>query len=128
MMAFLLVGSFWFWHWYLLWVVVLAALLPTSRFTTTALPICCLVALWFAIASDFLIRRGRVAVVIVPIDRLSGITWLGLAIGALLLVVIWRAMRLADSPGIVLEPLWNLGGRQDMPDQKLVRIPSEQPK
>jgi len=128
MMAFLLVGSFWFWHWYLLWVVVLAALLPTSRFTTTALPICCLAALWFAIASDFLIRRGRVAVVIVPIDRLSGITWLGLAIGALLLVVIWRAMRLADSAGITLEPLWNLGGRQDMPDQKLVRIPSEQPK
>ncbi|HEU5098240.1 MAG TPA: hypothetical protein VFU22_04440, partial [Roseiflexaceae bacterium] len=47
MIAFLLVGSFWFWHWYLLWVVVLAALLPTSRLTTTVLPICCLGALWF---------------------------------------------------------------------------------
>jgi hypothetical protein len=116
-MAFLLVGSFWFWHWYLLWVVVLATLLPTSRFTTTVLPICCLGALWFFIASDFLIRRGRIATVIAPIDGLSGITWIGLFVGALVLVALWRAMRLADSPGNVFEPLWRLRGRQDMGHQ-----------
>jgi hypothetical protein len=93
MMTFLIVGSFWFWHWYLLWVVVLAAPLPTSRFTTTVLPICCLGALWFYIASDFLIRRGRTATVIAPIDGLSWITWIGLVVGTLVLVALWRAMR-----------------------------------
>ncbi len=38
-MVFLIVGSFWFWHWYLLWVLVLAALLPASRFTALVLPV-----------------------------------------------------------------------------------------
>jgi hypothetical protein len=126
-MAFLLVGSFWFWHWYLLWVVVLAALQPTSRFTTTVLPICCAGALWLYIASDVLIRRGRVATVIAPTDGLSRITWIGLVVGTLVLVALWRAMRLAGSPGTVGEPLWKLGGRQDTHAQPLVRTPADQP-
>ena len=114
MMAFLIVGSFWFWHWYLLWVVVLATLLPTSRFTSTVLPICCLGALWFSVASDFLIRRARTATVIAPINSLSGITWIGLFVGALVLVALWRTMRLTDSTKNVLEALWRLRRRQDM--------------
>jgi ALG3 protein len=109
-MAFLIVGSFWFWHWYLLWVVVLAALLPTSRFTTTVLPICCLGALWFYIASDFLIRGGRTATVIAPIDGLNGITWFGLVVGALVVVALWRVLRLTDSSHHALEPVWKLRG------------------
>lgn len=117
-MAFLLVGSFWFWHWYLLWVVVLAALLPTSRFTTTVLPISCLGALWFAIASDFLIRRGRAATVIAPIDSLNRLTWIGLAVSAFVLVALWRAMRRGDSSEHVLEPVWRLPGRQDIGHRK----------
>ena len=125
-MTFLIIGSFWFWHWYLLWVVVLAALLPTSRFTTTVLPICCAGALWLYIASDFLIRRGRAVAVIAPTNRLGGITWLGLVAGVFVVVALWRALRLADGPGNVLEPLWKLGGRQDMHDPQLVRTPAEQ--
>jgi hypothetical protein len=113
-MAFLLVGSFWFWHWYLLWVIVLAALLPDSRITTTALPICCLGALWFAIASDFLIRRGRAATMIAPIDGLGRLTWIGLMGGVLGMVVLWRAMRRGDSSEHVLEPVWRLRARQDI--------------
>ena len=113
-MAFLLVGSFWFWHWYLLWVVVLAALLPTSRFTTTVLPICCLGALWFSIASDFLIRRGRAATMIAPIDGLGSITWIGLIVGVFVAVALWRAMRRGNSSEHVLESVWRLPGRQDM--------------
>jgi hypothetical protein len=112
--AFLLVGSFWFWHWYLLWVVVLAALLPTSRFTTTVLPISCLGALWFAIASDFLIRRGRAVTVIAPIDRLDGVTWIGLVVSAFVLIMLWRVMRRGDSSGYVREPVRRLPGQSDM--------------
>ncbi len=104
MMAFLIVGSFWFWHWYLLWVVVLATLLPTSRFTTTVLPIGCLGGLWLSIASDFLIRRGGAAAVIAPMNRLSRITWIGLFVGALVLLVLWRSMRLIERSGTILEP------------------------
>ena len=116
-MAFLLVGSFWFWHWYLLWVIVLAALLPTGRFTTTVLPICCLGALWFSIASDFLIRRSRTATAIVPIHGLSGITWFSLVVGTLVLIVLWRAMRLVDSSETVIEPVWGLRRQQDIGHQ-----------
>jgi glycosyl transferase family 87 len=90
--AFLMVGSFWFWHWYLLWVLVLVALLPTDRFTTTVVPACCAGALWFYIATDFLIRRGRPATIITPVDGLGSITWIGLIAGAAALVLLWRAI------------------------------------
>lgn len=125
-MAFLLVGSFWFWHWYLLWVLVLATLLPDSRFTTTVLPISCLGALWYAIASDFLIHRGRAATVIAPIDGLGSITWIGLVAGVLGMVVLWRAMRRGDRSEHVLGPVWRLRGRHDGHDQQLAGAPLEQ--
>lgn len=126
--AFLMVGSFWIWHWYLLWVVVLAALLPTSRFTTTVLPACCAGALWMYIAADFFIRRGRIATAIAPMNSLSGITWIGLVAGALVLVAFWRALRLADSAGNALESLWRPQGQQHVHDQQLAGMPVEQPK
>jgi alpha-1,6-mannosyltransferase len=116
-MAFLLVGSFWFWHWYLLWVIVLAALLPTSRFTTSVLPACCAGTIWLYIASDFLIRRGRAVTTITPPDSLDRLTWMGLVVGALLLVVIWRAMRRADGAEKILWPVWRLSERQDIGHQ-----------
>lgn len=37
-MAYLLIGCFWFQHWYVLWVLAPATLLPTSRFTRVLLP------------------------------------------------------------------------------------------
>jgi hypothetical protein len=37
-MVYLLVGTFWFQHWYVLWVLVPAALSPDRRFTRSTLP------------------------------------------------------------------------------------------
>jgi hypothetical protein len=52
-LAYLLVGSFWFQHWYLLWVLVLAVLLPASRWTLTLLPAYCLGAFWSNLTNSF---------------------------------------------------------------------------
>jgi hypothetical protein len=52
-LAYLLVGSFWFQHWYLLWVLVLAVLLPDSRWTLTLLPAYCLGAFWSNLTNSF---------------------------------------------------------------------------
>ena len=41
-LLYLTVGSFWFQHWYVVWAVVPAALLPWSRFTRWVLPFVCL--------------------------------------------------------------------------------------
>jgi hypothetical protein len=51
--AYLLIGSFWFQHWYLLWVLAPAALLPTNRWTMTLLPAYCLGALWSNLTNSF---------------------------------------------------------------------------
>lgn len=52
--VYLAVGSFWFQHWYVLWVLAVAALLPDSRFTRSVLPWLCLGALAANILSDLL--------------------------------------------------------------------------
>jgi hypothetical protein len=53
-LAYLLIGSFWFQHWYLLWVLAPAALLPANRWALTFLPAYCLGALWSDLANIFL--------------------------------------------------------------------------
>jgi hypothetical protein len=53
-LAYLLVGSFWFQHWYLLWVMAPAVLLPASRTTRMLLPAYCLGALWSNLSNSFL--------------------------------------------------------------------------
>ena len=76
-LAYLLVGSFWFQPWYILWVIAPAVLLPRSPFTLGVLPWLCLGALWSNIAADYLpglpgltlTRTGQVALVL-------AITWL----------------------------------------------------
>ncbi|MDQ2995884.1 MAG: glycosyltransferase 87 family protein [Chloroflexota bacterium] len=52
-LAYLLIGSFWFQHWYLLWVLAPAVLLPDSRWTLTLLPAYCLGALWSNLTNSF---------------------------------------------------------------------------
>jgi hypothetical protein len=53
-LVYLLIGSFWFQHWYLLWALAPAVLLPASRWTLTLLPAYCLGALWSDLANSFL--------------------------------------------------------------------------
>jgi hypothetical protein len=53
-LLYLLVGSFWFQHWYVLWVLAPAALLPDSPFTRTVLPWLSFGALSANVLADFL--------------------------------------------------------------------------
>jgi hypothetical protein len=53
-LAYLLIGSFWFQHWYLLWVLAPAVLMPASRWTLTLLPAYCLGALGSNLTNSFL--------------------------------------------------------------------------
>jgi hypothetical protein len=53
---YLLVGSFWFQHWYVLWVLTPAALLPDSRFTRFLLPWLAFGALSSNVGMDFLLN------------------------------------------------------------------------
>jgi hypothetical protein len=54
-MLYLLVGSFWFQHWYVLWALVPAAILPDSLFTRLILPWLTFGALCSNVAMDFLL-------------------------------------------------------------------------
>jgi hypothetical protein len=82
---YLLVGSFWFQPWYVLWVLAPAALQPAGRFTRSVLPWLCLGALCSNVVADFLpqlegppftrtLRTGLVVLV----------TWAPAAVAALL--------------------------------------------
>ena len=53
-MLYLLVGSFWFQHWYVLWALAPAALLPDSRLSRTVLPWLAFGALSANVAMSFL--------------------------------------------------------------------------
>jgi hypothetical protein len=54
-MLYLLVGTFWFQHWYILWVLAPAVLLPDRRFTRTMLPWLVFGALSSNVAMSFLL-------------------------------------------------------------------------
>ncbi|MDZ4720055.1 MAG: hypothetical protein SH847_16510 [Roseiflexaceae bacterium] len=60
-LAYLLIGSFWFQPWYLTWLLAPAALLPFSRLTSTILPWYCLGALCSNLLSDFFFYEQRTA-------------------------------------------------------------------
>jgi hypothetical protein len=55
-LLYLLIGSFWFQHWYVLWVLAPAALLPDSRFARWILPWLAFGALSSNVAMDFLLN------------------------------------------------------------------------
>ncbi len=54
-MLYLLVGSFWFQHWYVLWALAPAVLVPDSRLTRSVLPWLTFGALSFNIVMSFLL-------------------------------------------------------------------------
>ncbi|HEU0296231.1 MAG TPA: hypothetical protein VFR47_26075 [Anaerolineales bacterium] len=55
-MLYLLVGSFWFQHWYVLWAIAPAALLPEGQFSRSILPWLSFGALSSNVAMDFLLN------------------------------------------------------------------------
>lgn len=61
-MLYLLVGSFWFQHWYVMWVLAPAALLPNHPFTRRVLPWLCFGALSSNILYDTISRLPSMAV------------------------------------------------------------------
>jgi hypothetical protein len=52
--AYLVIGSFWFQSWYLVWLIALAALLPVSRLTQIVMPVFAVSAMIAGVASDYL--------------------------------------------------------------------------
>ncbi|GAC1561225.1 MAG: alpha-(1-_6)-mannopyranosyltransferase A [Herpetosiphon sp.] len=53
-LMYLIIGSFWFQSWYIVWPLALAALMPTDAFTRWTLPLLALGALWSNLLTDFL--------------------------------------------------------------------------
>lgn len=90
-MIYLVVGAFWFQSWYVLWVLVLAALLPGSRFTGVLLPLFSLGALWSGLSTDFL-NQDR-------IHRFSGFQ-----VETIMVVVLWTPLLC----GLVTPFVWQL--------------------
>ncbi len=86
-LLYLTVGSFWFQHWYVVWAILPAALLPWSRFSRGVLPLVCLGPLAAHIVADTL---SQLPVMIISVIGLTGLVvaviWLpGLIAGG----VVW---------------------------------------
>ena len=87
-LLYLLVGSFWFQHWYLVWVLAPAALLPDSLLTRWLLP-----WLGFGALSANVISAFAPALAPEPLSKI--------AVAALIVAVIWTPMLIAGG--------WHLG-------------------
>jgi hypothetical protein len=98
-LAYLLVGSFWFQHWYLLWVLAPAALLPDGRFTRSLLPAYCLGALWSDLANSFLLYLPMRPLTAPQVSAMSVIAQVLPLLGVLALPPLWRWWRRLVSRG-----------------------------
>ena len=87
-LLYLLVGSFWFQHWYLVWVLAPAALLPDALLTRWLLP-----WLGFGALSANLVSAFAPALAPEPLSKI--------AVAALIVAVIWTPMLCASG--------WHLG-------------------
>jgi hypothetical protein len=92
-LAYLLVGSFWFQHWYLLWVLAPAALLPASRWTQTLLPAYALGALLSDLANSFLLFLPSRPFTATQVSAISVIMQVLPLLGVLALSLLWRRWR-----------------------------------
>lgn len=92
-MAYLLVGCFWFQEWYVMWVLVLAALLPASSFTLRGLPAFSLGALLSNISTEFLNQDPLHRFKPLQIDSIMvAVLWMPL-LGVLILPLLWRVVQ-----------------------------------
>lgn len=82
-LLYLVIGSFWFQHWYVVWALAPAALAPEQRLARVTLPLCSLLALWLHLAIDlgFTARPQRP----LPADGALILQSLAIGLGALLL-------------------------------------------
>jgi hypothetical protein len=89
-LAYLLVGSFWFQHWYLLWALAPAALLPTNRWTLTLLPAYCLGALWSNLTNSFARSQPGYPFTDTQVGAINGLAQAAPLLCALLVTRIWQ--------------------------------------
>jgi hypothetical protein len=87
-LLYLLLGSFWFQHWYVVWVLAPAALLPNSRITRALLPWLCFGALAANGAESFL-------------AGLPGLALGTTTLAAIAVVIIWGPALIATAVEIV---------------------------
>lgn len=97
-MAYLLVGCFWFQEWYVMWVLVLAALLPSSSFTLRGLPLFSLGALLSNISTEFLNQDPLHRLKPLPIDTIMVVLLWGPLLGTVAVSLLWRIARRRFSP------------------------------
>jgi hypothetical protein len=89
-LAYLLIGSFWFQHWYLLWVLAPAVLLPTSRWTLTLLPAYCLGALWSNLTNSFARNQPGYPLSDTHVGAINGLAQVAPLLCVLLVTRIWQ--------------------------------------
>ncbi len=89
-LTYLVVGSFWFEHWYVLWALVPTVLLPQDWLAQTILPWFCLVALWLHLAVDFFLTLRPV---FTPLPPPLWTTLLLLISIACAIATLWRVYR-----------------------------------
>jgi hypothetical protein len=89
-LAYLLVGSFWFQHWYLLWVLAPAVLLPDSRWTRTLLPAYCLGALLSNLTNSFARNQPGHLLNDTQVGAINGLAQVAPLLCVLLVTRIWQ--------------------------------------
>jgi len=89
-LAYLLVGSFWFQHWYLLWVLAPAVLLPSSRWTLTLLPAYGLGALWSNLTNSFARHQPGFPLSDTQVAAINSVAQIAPLLCVLLVTRIWQ--------------------------------------
>lgn len=96
-LAYLLVGSFWFQHWYVLWVLAPAVLLPDSRWTRMLLPAYCLGALWSNLTNSFARNQPGYPLNDTQVAVINSLAQVALLLSVLLVTRIWQ-----DAPRLLV--------------------------
>jgi hypothetical protein len=89
-LAYLLIGSFWFQHWYLLWVLTPAVLLPDSRWALTLLPAYCLGAFWSNLTNSFARNQPGFPLTDMQVGAINGLAQVVPLLCVLLVTRIWH--------------------------------------